>query len=55
MSRITIPAPLGPLRASELPNVSCQKAEAKSWFSGWWHGIAIGFVIGLGAAVVVLR
>lgn len=55
MSRITIPAPLRPLRASELPNVECSKAEAKSWFSGWWHGIAIGFVIGLGAAVVVLR
>ncbi len=55
MSRITIPAPLRPLRSSELPTVTCGKAEAKSWFNGWWHGIGVGFVIGLSLAVVALR
>lgn len=51
-----ITAPWKRLRkASPLPQVECTEQEARQWFSGWWHGIAIGFVVGLGAAVAVLR
>ena len=25
------------------------------WFRGWWHGIAVGFICGLGAAIVFIH
>ncbi len=37
-------------RAS-LPTV--EAAEAQSWHAGWWTGIAVGFVNGVGVAVLV--
>ena len=36
-----------------LPEVS--QAEAASWFSGWWHGIAVGAVIGLAVGGLVVQ
>jgi hypothetical protein len=41
-------------KAAPLPVVECSEMEARQFFSGWWHGIAIGFVIGAGLAVVLL-
>lgn len=50
-----ITAPLKRMRkASPLPTVQCTELEAQAWSAGWWQGIAVGFVIGLGAAVVAL-
>lgn len=37
---------------SRIPDVT--RAEAQSWFSGWWHGIAAGSVIGFGLAVLIV-
>lgn len=42
LRRLAKPAPL--------PNVT--GTEARAWFSGWWHGIAAGAVIGLGFGVL---
>lgn len=39
--------------APPLPTIS--KADAQSWFSGWWHGIAVGIVIGGGIAAVAVK
>lgn len=36
-------------RPSPLPDIS--KAEARSWAAGWWAGIAVGLVNGIGLAV----
>jgi len=41
-------------KAAPLPVVECNEMEARNWFSGWWHGIATGAVIGAGFAVVLL-
>ncbi len=30
-----------------------ESREASSWFAGWWHGIAVGSVIGVGLTVVL--
>lgn len=50
-----ITAPWKRLRkASPLPQVECTESEANAWRAGWWQGIAVGIVLGLGAAVVVL-
>lgn len=50
-----ITAPWKRLRKAEpLPQVECTEADARNWFSGWWHGIAVGTVIGAGFAVVAL-
>lgn len=50
-----IAAPFKRMRKAEpLPTVECSQLEATAWRAGWWQGIAVGFVIGLGAAVVVL-
>ena len=50
-----ITAPWKRLRkAAPLPLVECNESEARNWFSGWWHGIAVGTVIGAGFAVVAL-
>lgn len=35
-----------------LPDVT--RGEAVSFFSGMWHGVALGCVIGAGAAVLLL-
>lgn len=40
-------------KAAPLPLVESTELEAKSWFAGYWHGIALGFVIGAGFAVVL--
>lgn len=29
--------------------------ESAAWFSGWWHGIAIGLVIGAGATAAAMK
>jgi hypothetical protein len=41
-------------KAAPLPQVECTQQDSLHWRAGWWQGIAVGFVIGLGAAVVVL-
>lgn len=41
-------------KAEPLPTVECAQLEAEAWRAGWWQGIAVGLVIGLGVAVVVL-
>lgn len=37
-----------------MPDLRGTKAEATAFFSGWWHGIAVGAVIGAGLVVVIL-
>lgn len=34
-----------------LPQVDA--ASAAEWFSGWWHGIAVGAVIGIGIGALL--
>lgn len=36
---------------SRIPTV--QQAAQVEWAAGWWAGIVVGFVIGLGAAVLI--
>jgi hypothetical protein len=36
---------------TRLPDVT--RGEAQSWFSGWWHGIAVGAVCGVAVGVVL--
>lgn len=49
-----ITAPFKRMRkAEELPTVQCTQLEAIAWRAGWWQGIAVGFVIGAGLAVVL--
>lgn len=36
-----------------LPTVT--KGEAHSWFSGFWHGIALGAVIGAAIAALFIK
>lgn len=49
-----ITAPLKRMRKAEaLPTVECSELEAIAWRAGWWQGIAVGFVIGAGLAVVL--
>lgn len=43
--------PAKPLKAKPLPDL--ESREASSWFAGWWHGIAVGSVIGAGLTVVL--
>ena len=40
-------------KAEEPPTVECTQLEAIAWRAGWWQGIAVGFVIGAGVAVVL--
>jgi hypothetical protein len=41
-------------KPSALPDVTTNATLAREFFSGWWSGIAVGLVIGFGAAVAVL-
>ena len=34
-----------------LPTI--EAADAQSWSAGWWSGIAVGFINGLGVAALV--
>lgn len=43
--------PEKPLEAKPLPDL--EHREALSWFSGWWHGICVGAVIGAGLVTIV--
>lgn len=45
IKRLSSPAPL--------PDVT--RGEAVSFFSGMWHGVALGCVTGAGAAVLILK
>jgi hypothetical protein len=36
-----------------LPTVT--QAQAEEWFRGWWHGIAVGSIIGAGLMVMFLK
>lgn len=47
---ITRAQPLAP--PAPLPDVT--RAEAQSWFSGWWHGLAVGAVTGLALGYLVV-
>ena len=40
------------LTARPLPEL--EHREAASFFSGWWHGICVGAVIGAGLMAVIL-
>jgi hypothetical protein len=44
---------MGRLTVRPLP--STDEIEAVSWFSGWWHGIAVGGVIGAALAAILIR
>ena len=37
----------------KLPDVT--RSEAASWFSGWWHGIGVGAVLGFSLGALVVR
>jgi hypothetical protein len=53
---VLITAPWKRLRkAAPLPHLQCTELEAKHWFSGYWHGLGLGVVIGAGFAAVLLR
>ena len=41
-------------KPAALPAVEAPYAEAVAFYEGWWSGIVVGAVIGLGAAVGVL-
>lgn len=43
--------PAKPLKAKPLPDL--EGREASSFFEGWWTGIAVGAVIGVGLTVVL--
>jgi hypothetical protein len=45
IKRLEQPAPM--------PTVT--KAEAQSWFAGWWNGIAVGIIIGAAVAAIVVK
>jgi hypothetical protein len=40
-------------KAEPLPTVEVTERESREFFAGMWHGIALGFVIGAGVAVVL--
>lgn len=40
------------LKQSVLPEVESPRAEAEAFFSGFWHGIALGGVIAAGLVVL---
>jgi len=40
-----------PKPRASLPTV--ESTEAQSWFSGWWHGLPVGAVIGAGVVAVL--
>lgn len=49
-----ITAPFKRMRKAEpLPTVEVTERESREFFAGMWHGIALGFVIGAGVAVVL--
>jgi len=51
--RVMISEPMRRLRkAAPLPQVECTEAEARHWFAGYWHGIGLGIVLGLGSGVI---
>lgn len=53
---IQVTTPLKRLRkAAPLPNLQCTEMEARHWFAGMWHGIALGLVIGVSVAIMVLE
>lgn len=35
----------------KLPDIA--RPDAVSWFSGWWHGIAVGVIAGAGLGVTL--
>lgn len=37
----------------KLPDIA--RPDAMSWFSGWWHGIAVGLVSGAGIGVMLAK
>jgi len=41
-------------QARPLPEVQSERAEAAAFFSGMWHGIALGGVIAAGLIVLAL-
>lgn len=43
------------LRKPNTPGMTYEQAQAHEWFSGFWHGIALGAVLAVSVAVVVLR
>jgi hypothetical protein len=42
-------------QARPLPEVQSPREEAAAFFSGFWHGIALGGVIAAGLIVMVLE
>lgn len=36
-----------------LPDVT--RAEAQSWFAGWWYGIAVGAICGAAVGVLLAK
>lgn len=39
-----------PLQPTDLDTL--HPINPPEWFSGWWHGLPVGFVIGMAAGVV---
>jgi hypothetical protein len=29
--------------------------EARQWFNGWWHGLAVGVITGMGIGVLMSK
>jgi hypothetical protein len=42
-------------QSQPLPEVQSERAEAAAFFSGMWHGIALGGVIAAGLIVLALE
>ena len=52
--RVFIEPALRKLRApKQLPVLSRGEAEARAWFQGYWIGIFVGILLGLGSATMV--
>lgn len=43
------------LRKPRALGLCYEQVLAREWFSGFWHGIALGAVLGAGALAVVVR
>lgn len=51
--QVFISEPLRKMRKPKnLPVVESSEAEAVIWFQGFWNGIGLGIVMGLGSAVI---
>jgi hypothetical protein len=55
MNFITIALTTSKRMPPPAPQPDITRPDAVSWFSGWWHGIAVGTVIGAGIGVMLAK